>query len=879
MGSPISASPIIATTFSILLGQGMSQNLALFLQCLDLEAQFDVEVCFDFFRVFGCTMRVQMCCEESSCTEALSWIAASMTIPQGSVPASTIPLVFSHGKEDVLGRHDAPVRCIEYSYATGQVVTGSWDKTLKCWDPRGASGQERTLVGTYAQPERVYSLSLFSNRLVVCNCRKTCYALSSVEGRVAMEFLNSLRPVKPKTLCRYAFKCHRKSEAGRDIVYPVNAIAFHPIGMHDPDKRMVIKSMVRKHKPDLVCLQETKMKEMSDRVVKSVGIGRNLGWVSLDARGVAEGFVWVFSGLYGPSKGRERRELWEELATIKGLWNDPWCIVGDFNVVRFPIETSNGRQMSTAMREFSSFIDEFELGDPPLGGGAFTWIGGEGGALKARLDRFLFSGDWEERVTGAMQSLLTRLVSDHCPILLDYGGVRKGGIQACDSEEASGFETQPEVWNKESLGDVSKSEIIPIGGVEEVDRAVAVFGCKVGNLPTNYLGLPLGASHKSCRVWDGVEERFKRKLAMWKKQYLSKGGRLTLIKTHSQISLSTSCLFCYPKESETQIGKNSKGVLVGKYGGKKEDPLGEMGGHLQDKRHGGLGLRYLKDFNHALLGKWLWRFPIERESFWRGVIVGKFGEVQGGWTTRESYGTGLWKDIRKGWEEFFLRTRIHIGNGRRTRFWWDMWVGDSKLKDLFPMLFRIAANNSATVADLWGRQEGGGGGWEVHFRRPFQDWELEEVNYFLGYIYAVRVQEGEDFLVWKIERKGSLSNGRVAWHGSSGDGGQLVTFFGVCGNGKLCWLLGGMVGCYGTFATGGCDGFVNVWDGNNKKRLYQYSKYPSSVAALSFSRDGRLLAVASSYTFEEGDKPHEPDAIFVRSVNEMEVKPKPKVLP
>ncbi|KVI01922.1 WD40 repeat-containing protein [Cynara cardunculus var. scolymus] len=84
---------------------------------------------------------------------------------------------------------------------------------------------------------------------------------------------------------------------------------------------------------------------------------------------------------------------------------------------------------------------------------------------------------------------------------------------------------------------------------------------------------------------------------------------------------------------------------------------------------------------------------------------------------------------------------------------------------------------------------------------------------------------------------------------------------------------------YGTFATGGCDGFVNVWDGNNKKRLYQYTKYPTSIAALSFSRDGRLLAVASSYTFEEGDKPHEPDAIFVRSVNEVEVKPKPKVYP
>ncbi|XP_028548528.1 mitotic checkpoint protein BUB3.1-like isoform X2 [Dendrobium catenatum] len=83
---------------------------------------------------------------------------------------------------------------------------------------------------------------------------------------------------------------------------------------------------------------------------------------------------------------------------------------------------------------------------------------------------------------------------------------------------------------------------------------------------------------------------------------------------------------------------------------------------------------------------------------------------------------------------------------------------------------------------------------------------------------------------------------------------------------------------YGTFATGGCDGYVNVWDGNHKKRLYQYSKYPSSIAALSFSKDGRLLAVASSYTFEEGDIPHEQDAIYLRNINEVEVRPKPKAI-
>ena len=57
-----------------------------------------------------------------------------------------------------------------------------------------------------------------------------------------------------------------------------------------------------------------------------------------------EWFIWVFSRLYGLLKGRKRRDLWEELAAIKGLWDEPWCIVGDFNVVRFPFETSNGRK-------------------------------------------------------------------------------------------------------------------------------------------------------------------------------------------------------------------------------------------------------------------------------------------------------------------------------------------------------------------------------------------------------------------------------------------------------------------------------------------------------------------------------------------------------
>ena len=71
-------------------------------------------------------------------------------------------------------------------------------------------------------------------------------------------------------------------------------LSWNVIGLHDPDKRMVIKSMVRKHKPDLVSFQETKMKEMSDRFVRSLGVGMNLGWVSLNARGTAGGVLLLW---------------------------------------------------------------------------------------------------------------------------------------------------------------------------------------------------------------------------------------------------------------------------------------------------------------------------------------------------------------------------------------------------------------------------------------------------------------------------------------------------------------------------------------------------------------------------------------------------------
>ena len=153
---------------------------------------------------------------------------------------------------------------------------------------------------------------------------------------------------------------------------------------------------------------------------------------------------------------------------------------------------------------------------------------------------------------------------------------------------------------------VAKSEMVPIGEVNNVHALAEILGCRVGAPPMTYLGMPLGASHKAPSIWNPILEKIERKLASWKKLYLLKGGRLTLLKsTLSSLPTYFLSLFTIPTLVANKIEKLQRDFL---WGDTKTHLLG------WDKvcmPNGGLGIRKLTTFNKALLGKWLWRFGIE----------------------------------------------------------------------------------------------------------------------------------------------------------------------------------------------------------------------------------------------------------------------------
>jgi hypothetical protein len=94
-----------------------------------------------------------------------------------------------------------------------------------------------------------------------------------------------------------------------------------------------------------------------------------------------------------------------------------------------------------------------------------------------------------------------------------------------------------------------KSELYCFGKAKEHEREYAqLFGCRAGSTPFRYLGIPMHHKRLSNKHWSMIEEKFQKKLASWKGNLLSVGGRLVLINSVlTSIAMSMLSFFEVPK--------------------------------------------------------------------------------------------------------------------------------------------------------------------------------------------------------------------------------------------------------------------------------------------------------------------------------------------
>lgn len=180
---------------------------------------------------------------------------------------------------------------------------------------------------------------------------------------------------------------------------------------------------------------------------------------------------------------------------------------------------------------------------------------------------------------------------------------------------------------------LSKTQMVPLGEDPDIDTLAAILGCKVSALPMKYLRQPLGARFKSKAIWDSNLEKMEKRLARWNKLYLSMGGRITLItSTLSSLPMYFLSLFAMQASTANWFEKQQRHFLWEGLGNEVKHHLVNWK-TVSQFQAGGLGVHSLVQFNIALLGKWLWRFALARESLWSRVIAIIYGCDKGDWVS------------------------------------------------------------------------------------------------------------------------------------------------------------------------------------------------------------------------------------------------------
>ena len=102
---------------------------------------------------------------------------------------------------------------------------------------------------------------------------------------------------------------------------------------------------------------------------------------------------------------------------------------------------------------------------------------------------------------------------------------------------------------------------------------------------------------------------------MWKRWYISKGERLTLIRsTLSSMPIYFMSLFCMPRQVRLRLEKVQRDFLWGDGALVQKPHLVRWNTVCLEKRKGGLGVRNPSLINIALLCKWNWWYANEREA-------------------------------------------------------------------------------------------------------------------------------------------------------------------------------------------------------------------------------------------------------------------------
>nr|GEZ01741.1 RNA-directed DNA polymerase, eukaryota, reverse transcriptase zinc-binding domain protein [Tanacetum cinerariifolium] len=254
------------------------------------------------------------------------------------------------------------------------------------------------------------------------------------------------------------------------------------------------------------------------------------------------------------------------------------------------------------------------------------------------------------------------------------------------------------------IGEWSNDNLTGVGTSNDTITAADLnLGCSVIENPFKYLGVMVGGNSSMIKAWDDTIGKLKARLSNWKLKTLSIGGRLTLLKSVlGSTPIYNMSLYKVPKSVLHLMESIRWNFFNGVQSDERKITWVKWSKVLALKNRG-LGVSSYYAFNRALLFKWVWRFISQGNSLWCRFITSMHGSqlLKLSPFHSSTWNTIIWKInvLKSQGVDLISHCKIHVGNGMRTQFWNDTWVGDTHLRYMFPCIYALEVNKVCTVAD------------------------------------------------------------------------------------------------------------------------------------------------------------------------------------
>ena len=236
----------------------------------------------------------------------------------------------------------------------------------------------------------------------------------------------------------------------------MKALIWNVRGLGNKSRVRQLRELIQKEQVDIVGLQETIKQDFSYAELESLAPGGLFSWKWTPAQGHSGGILlgvkqdilqvenwetddffvgatirhillnvrWDLISVYGPAKHEFSPNFLDNLTRRSENATLPILLGGDFNLIRSSADKKTGGGEIRLMNLFNDFIERCDLREiHRRGGSRFTWTNKQENPTMCNLDRVLVSTDWEEKFPTATLTALTRVGSDHSPLLLDTGVV------------------------------------------------------------------------------------------------------------------------------------------------------------------------------------------------------------------------------------------------------------------------------------------------------------------------------------------------------------------------------------------------------------------------------------------------------------------------